>query len=52
MNGSEEESMRAGEKPLSDIAVLDLSRVLAGFYATMVLGDLSATRPSGRSTPA
>src|SRR5258708_36597687 len=28
---------------LSDVVVVDLSRVLAGPYATMILGDLGAT---------
>src|SRR5947209_14058435 len=28
---------------LSDVLVVDLSRVLAGPYATMILGDLGAT---------
>jgi formyl-CoA transferase len=31
------------EATLSDIVVIDLSRVLAGPYATMILGDLGAT---------
>lgn len=29
--------------PLADVLVLDLSRILAGPYATMILGDLGAT---------
>ena len=28
---------------LSDVVVIDLSRVLAGPYCTMILGDLGAT---------
>ncbi len=31
------------EATLSDVVVIDLSRVLAGPYATMILGDLGAT---------
>lgn len=31
------------EAALSDVVVIDLSRVLAGPYATMILGDLGAT---------
>ena len=31
------------EAVLSDVVVVDLSRVLAGPYCTMILGDLGAT---------
>src|SRR5258708_14671098 len=31
------------EAVLSDVVVIDLSRVLAGPYCTMILGDLGAT---------
>jgi crotonobetainyl-CoA:carnitine CoA-transferase CaiB-like acyl-CoA transferase len=49
------ESARADRPPLADLLVLDLSRVLTGPYAAMMLGDLGARvikveRPEGDDT--
>lgn len=40
---SDIEQMDAKHGPLSDVLVVDLSRVLAGPHCTMILGDLGAT---------
>lgn len=40
---SEIEQMDSKRGPLSDVLVVDLSRVLAGPHCTMILGDLGAT---------
>ena len=49
------ESARGDGTPLADLLVLDLSRVLTGPYAAMMLGDLGARvikveRPEGDDT--